>query len=191
MPVLEKVRAQVGVLPEKTTADNGYFSAEAVEASCLSETDLYVAVGKEKSCDHLEPGVEGSQSPEARMRAKLKTDEGWAVYKMRKAIVEPVFGQIKEVRHFRQFSLRGLEKVTAEWDLVALTHNLLKLYRCPLSVLFGCASRDPMAGNHSPPGCRRRGYRTPDRTSFGLGLGAIQRSSRPYRLQASCLVSRL
>jgi len=48
---------------------------------------------------------------------------------MRKAIVEPVFGQIKQVRGFRQFSLRGLEKVTAEWDLVSLTHNLLKLFR--------------------------------------------------------------
>lgn len=48
---------------------------------------------------------------------------------LRKSIVEPVFGQIKQARGFRQFSLGGLAKVTAEWDLVALTHNLLKLFR--------------------------------------------------------------
>ena len=47
----------------------------------------------------------------------------------KKAIVEPVFGQIKEARRSRRFSFRGLEKVTAEWDLICLTHNLLKLFR--------------------------------------------------------------
>ena len=68
-------------------------------------------------------------SVKKQMRDKLKTAAGKAIYKMRKAIVEPVFGQIKHVRGFRQFSFRGLAKVTAEWDLVALTHNLLKLFR--------------------------------------------------------------
>ncbi len=63
------------------------------------------------------------------MRRKLKTVEGRAVYRMRKAIVEPVFGQIKEGRGFRRFSFRGKEKVVAEWLLICLTHNLLKLFR--------------------------------------------------------------
>ncbi len=63
------------------------------------------------------------------MRKKLATDTGKATYKLRKSVVEPVFGQIKEVRGFRRFSFRGLAKVAAEWDLVALTHNLLKLFR--------------------------------------------------------------
>ena len=63
------------------------------------------------------------------MKQKLQTDAGRAIYKMRKAIVEPVFGQIKECRHFRRFSLRGLENVSAEWKLVCLTHNILKLFR--------------------------------------------------------------
>ena len=74
----------------------------------------------------------GERSPlsvKQQMRDKLKSAAGKAIYRMRKAIVEPVFGQIKEVRGFRQFSFRGLAKVTAEWDLVALTHNLLKLFR--------------------------------------------------------------
>ena len=63
------------------------------------------------------------------MRAKLQTEDGRSIYKMRKAIVEPVFGQIKQVRNIRQFSLRGIKQVTAEWDLITLTHNLLKLFR--------------------------------------------------------------
>ena len=63
------------------------------------------------------------------MRAKLATPEGKKVYGLRKITVEPVFGQIKGARGFRMFSLRGLANVTAEWDLVCLTHNLLKLFR--------------------------------------------------------------
>jgi hypothetical protein len=63
------------------------------------------------------------------MKRKLQTEQGRAIYKMRKAIVEPVFGQIKEWRRFRRFSLRGLEQAGAEWKLICLTHNLLKLFR--------------------------------------------------------------
>ena len=63
------------------------------------------------------------------MREKLQSAAGQAIYKMRKAIVEPVFGQIKERRGFRRFSFRGLEKVSAEWTLIALTHNRLKLFK--------------------------------------------------------------
>jgi hypothetical protein len=63
------------------------------------------------------------------MRRKLKTKAGKAVYATRKAIVEPVFGQIKQARGFRQFLLRGIEKVRGEWALLCLTHNILKCYR--------------------------------------------------------------
>ena len=63
------------------------------------------------------------------MRRKLKTKAGKAVYATRKAIVEPVFGQIKQARGFRQFLLRGIDKVRGEWSLVCLTRNLLKIYR--------------------------------------------------------------
>jgi hypothetical protein len=59
------------------------------------------------------------------MRRKLKTKVGKAVYAARKAIVEPVFGQIKHARGFRQFLLRGIGKVRGEWSLVCLTHNIL------------------------------------------------------------------
>ena len=63
------------------------------------------------------------------MKQKLDSDVGRAVYKMRKAIVDPVFGQTRECRGFRRFSFRGLENVRAEWQLVCLTHNILKLFR--------------------------------------------------------------
>jgi len=66
------------------------------------------------------------------MQAKVSTPEGQKLYTKRKTIVEPVFGQIKGARGFRRFSFRGLLKITGEWCLVCLTHNLLKLwrYRC-------------------------------------------------------------
>src|SRR5258708_8154565 len=75
-----------------------------------------------------EPWGEGESAVE-KMKRKLKTETGQALYKMRKAIVEPVFGQIKAARGIRAFLLRGLEKTQAEWKLICATHNLLKLFR--------------------------------------------------------------
>jgi hypothetical protein len=68
-------------------------------------------------------------TPKEKMAAKLRTEAGKALYARRKVIVEPVFGQIKGVRGFRRFLLRGLAKVRGEWRLVCLTHNLLKIWR--------------------------------------------------------------
>ena len=93
--------------------------------------DLYVAPERLKHGEKIEDEAPSSAQPTLieQMREKLKTVQGHAVYKMRKAIVEPVFGQIKEVRGFRRFSLRGEPKVGLEWQLICLTHNLLKLFR--------------------------------------------------------------
>ena len=100
--------------------------------SQVKDVDLYVATGRDKhgaavetSSDPPPPGA----SPKEAMREKLRTEAGRAVYKMRKAIVEPVFGQIKEQRGFRRFSLRGKENVSREWKLVCAVSNLLKLFR--------------------------------------------------------------
>ena len=85
---------------------------------------------------HHASEAEGSDSPataKERMAAKVRTPEGRALYARRKVIVEPVFGQSKEVRGFRRFLLRGLQKIRGEWCLVCLTHNVLKLWR------YGCA----------------------------------------------------
>ncbi len=72
-----------------------------------------------------------------KMQAKLKTPAGRAVYARRKAIVEPVIGQIKEARGFRRFLLRGLDDIGGEWRLVCLTHNLLKIWRYGRNILNG------------------------------------------------------
>ncbi|HZT69806.1 MAG TPA: transposase [Terriglobia bacterium] len=69
-------------------------------------------------------------SPAQVLRDKLWTPQGREVYNMRKAVVEPVFAQIKEQRGFRRFLLRGLKRVIGEWRLICAAHNLLKLYRC-------------------------------------------------------------
>jgi IS5 family transposase len=135
VPVLEEVKINMGRLPEKVTADAGYYSAAVVTNETLSTVDLYVTPdgGKKTEQEDLNseprPPTELEQNAQARMREKLKTEEGRAIYKQRKMIVEPVFGQVKEVRGFRRFSFRGLEKNKAEWNLICLTHNLLKLFR--------------------------------------------------------------
>lgn len=93
--------------------------------------DLFVAPDRQKQGEKV-PVATGPPPPGAgvaeQMRHKLRTPEGRAVYKMRKAVVEPVFGQIKEARGFRRFLLRGLAQVEAEWKLICATHNLLKLF---------------------------------------------------------------
>jgi hypothetical protein len=131
-PMLEQTRSNLGRLPEKASADSGYFSDDNVTDPDLNGLDLYIPPNRQK---HGQALAETNGPPPAdappieQMRHKLRTPAGKAVYKHRKHIVEPVFGQIKEVRGFRRFSLRGLSAVAHEWDLICLTHNLLKLFR--------------------------------------------------------------
>lgn len=131
-PMMAAVEAATGRKPEQATADSGYFSEAAVGDARVVGVDLYVAVDKVRHSDVVEE-VSGAPPEDAsirdQMRHKLKTSEGRQIYGKRKAVVEPVFGQIKEVRGFRRFSMRGVEAVKAEWSLVCLTHNLLKLFR--------------------------------------------------------------
>lgn len=114
------------------SADAGYFS----EANCTKlaerKVDAYIATGKLKhGATALPPlgRIANSATSKQRMTRKLKTVKGGKAYSLRKHIVEPVFGQIKEARNFRRFSLRGLASCRDEWNLVCLTHNLLKLFR--------------------------------------------------------------
>jgi len=132
-PMLTAVKDNLGQLPEKATADAGYFSAAAVTNEAISSVDLYVTPdsGKktEAETESVSTATAEDQAVIDEMRAKLKTEAGREVYKQRKLIVEPVFGQVKEARGFRRFSFRGLRKNQAEWALICLTHNLLKLFR--------------------------------------------------------------
>lgn len=131
VPMMQKVVENMGRLPTNTSADAGYFSEAAVTHPDLAETDLYVPPNRQKHGQPLaNPPADGDHSSVADdMRRKLATPAGKDIYKMRKAIVEPVFGQVKEARGFRRFSFRGLENVTDEWMLVCTTHNLLKIFR--------------------------------------------------------------
>jgi transposase len=137
-PMMDVVEQQSGQRPEEVLADTGYCSEknlEALESAGNPEQRIegYVATERQKHGEHREACPKGPLPKDAtrvdRMRRKLKTKAGKAVYARRKAIVEPVFGQIKQARGFRQFLLRGIEKVRGEWSLVCLTHNILKCYR--------------------------------------------------------------
>jgi transposase len=132
LPMIALIAANLEQKPEKVSADTGYFSEANVTDESVKDVDLYVATGRDKHGDAVEtssdPPPPGA-SPKEAMREKLRTEAGRTVYKMRKAIVEPVFGQIKEQRGFRRFSLRGKENVSCEWKLVCAVSNLLKLFR--------------------------------------------------------------
>lgn len=121
------------LVPIPNTADAGYFSEQAIQELEKMGIDPYIATGRQKHHEAAAPLVEGEPAPAAsameKMRHKLGTATGKLLYAARKHIVEPVFGQIKGVRGIRKFLLRGLEKVSAEWQLICLTHNLLKIWR--------------------------------------------------------------
>jgi len=115
------------------TLDHGSDSAAAVQALEDGGFDPYIAPGRQKHHEPEAEAIDALTTVKERRTANVRTPEGQALYARRKVIVEPVFGQIKEVRGFRRFLLRGLKKIRGEWCLVCLTHNLLKLWR------YGCA----------------------------------------------------
>jgi IS5 family transposase len=133
VPLLEQVKENLGQLPEKVSADAGYFSEEQVSDERIKDVDLYIAPDRQKHGQADDVKGELVQPADAtvidQMRHKINTPEGRAVYRWRKAIVEPVFGQIKDARGFRRFMFRGKVQVQAEWLFICVTHNLLKLYR--------------------------------------------------------------
>jgi transposase len=136
-PMVEAITQQAQQRPAAILADSGYCSEENLQYlesddAPKDKIDGYVATGKNKHGQHRQACPRGpipkGATRTARMKRKLQTKAGKAVYAARKAIVEPVFGQIKQARGFRQFLLRGFEKVAGEWALVCLTHNILRLH---------------------------------------------------------------
>ena len=135
-PMMAVVEAQSGQRPEAVIADSGYCSEKNLETLDAKEPErrieAFIATQRQKHGERRVaargPLPKGATRVE-RMKRKLLTKAGAAIYAARKSIVEPVFGQIKEARGFRRFSLRGFEKVKAEWALVCATHNILKMYR--------------------------------------------------------------
>jgi transposase len=133
VPLIEAIQEQSGQRPEEVLTDSGYCSEENLKYLAKRRMEGFVATEKQKHGEPSEPCKRGPLPKDAsrveRMKRKLKTKVGAAVYARRKCIVEPVFGQIKQGRGFRQFLLRGLEKVRGEWALICTTHNLLKFHK--------------------------------------------------------------
>jgi len=132
-PMVEKMRANTGgQLPSRLSADSGYFSEANVKMAEGHGIDPYIAPDNpRRGPPPLKPRgrIPKSATCTQRMARKLRTVKGRSTYSKRKHIAEAPFGQIKEARGLRRFSLRGLGQVSAEWDLICLGHNLLKLFR--------------------------------------------------------------
>ena len=135
-PMLEKIEAlpeELGKV-ENLLADTGYFSADNVKACDKAGVTPVIAMGRQPHhpplSERFAPAPEAPKEPtpvEA-MAHRLKTAAGRALYALRKQTPEPVFGIIKSVLGFRQFSLRGLDKVRGEWSLVTMAWNLKRMF---------------------------------------------------------------
>lgn len=125
LPMLEKVKENVAVMPTMVLADSGYASEETLRELENRNIAACVALAREgKGTRTFDPI---KYPAKARMAERLKTPEGEAHYRRRKVIPEPVFGWIKNVLGFRRASMRGLERVKGEWDLICLALNLKRL----------------------------------------------------------------
>jgi len=141
VPMVDAVEKNLGRKPEQASADSGYCSEANLEALESRHVDGYVATGRAKDATKDEIAIEAidacaaTNSPQPTkpptrveaMRAKIKAGGHSSPYRLRKQLPEPVFGQIKQARGFREFLMRGLEKVQAEWALICTAHNILKL----------------------------------------------------------------
>jgi transposase len=133
LPMITAITEQAGTAPTEVLADAGYCSDDNLAALAPTGIEAYISTRKQRHGERPGPCPRGRIPTHAtrvdRMTRKLQTKVGAAIYATRKAIVEPVIGQIKQARGFRQFLLRGVENVRCEWALVCTTHNVLKFYR--------------------------------------------------------------
>lgn len=128
VPVLQEVEKNLGRMPERVSADAGYYSKAALTHEAVRAVDLHVPPNQRQPVD-WEETLPPDATIQEQMWHKLRSKAGREVFSRRKVIVEPVFAQVKHIRSFRQFLLRGLQQVEAEWLLVCMTHNLMKLFR--------------------------------------------------------------
>jgi len=136
LPMLERIQANTGELPNALIADAGYCSTANLEACEEKGLNAYVSTSRQQHGQRPRPSrgrPPKDLDARGRMERKLRSKAGQAIYALRKTVVEPVFGQIKGARGLDRFRLRGLEKVNGEWSLMATTHNILKLFRASLT----------------------------------------------------------
>jgi transposase len=168
-PVLTQVLANTGQVPRVASLDAGYFSEANVEAFATLGCEPLIPPDRQTH-GRTGPAAPRGRRPAGlsvadRMRRTVRTQRGRRLYARRKAIVEPVFGQIKHGRGFRQFLLRGMQQVRGEWALICTTHNVLKLWtalRQRRRPACRSAGRRPGEGPRALSGSRkaeRRGQR--------------------------------
>jgi len=125
LPLVDAIKANTGRKPREISADVGYCSEANLEALKERRIRGYIATGRQK---HPDGGEEKRNGPQVEaMRKRLRRGGHRSRYRLRKQVVEPVFGQIKQARGFRQFLTRGIDKVRGEWTLLCTVHNILKL----------------------------------------------------------------
>ena len=131
-PAVERIKKSLGKTPKAVLADAGYWSEGNAELLRKKRIEAYIATKRMKHGEPTEPPPRGRPRKgltlRERMSRKLRTVKGRRLYAKRKWIVEPVFGQIKQARGFRQFLRRGERNVGQEWALVTTAHNILKLF---------------------------------------------------------------
>jgi transposase len=128
-PMVGEIKTNLGRHAEEVSADAGYCSEENLKRMNQRHVNAYIATGRQNHGDSSATGRRSSPrgSRVQAMRIKLKQGGFRSRYRLRKQTVEPVFGQIKQARGFRQFLMRGLQQVSGEWSLICTAHNLLKL----------------------------------------------------------------
>jgi len=135
LPMLDVVEQQCGTRPDQVVADSGFFSVANLEELERRGIDGYVPdsnLARELNTGQRAAGIGRNRirsRPLHCMRQKLRSPAGRAVYRRRKAVVEPVFGVLKQQRGMRQFRTRGLSKVGIEFTLAALAYNLTRIHR--------------------------------------------------------------
>lgn len=136
-PMLDQCAANTGTHPKQALVDAGYCSDDNLAAAAARRqehgTDTFMATGRLRHDEQVPPAPRGripaDATPKQRMARTLRTKPGRAAYRRRKAIVEPVFGQITTVQNGRRLLLRGIDGARGEWRLLAACHNLLKVFR--------------------------------------------------------------
>ena len=128
LPLIDQIKANTEVLPKQVSADAGYASDANLKGLEERDIDGFVAAGRQKHGTAAPAAGKAKEGSRLAAMAQKIAGQGYdSPYRLRKQTVEPVFGQIKQAHGFRQFLLRGLDKVKQEWVLVCTAHNLLKL----------------------------------------------------------------
>jgi hypothetical protein len=125
LPLLDATAVNTGAISDEVSADNGFCSEASLEGLITRSVRGYVATGRA-----ARPGSGTKGGPQVQaMRTRIKRGGHHSRYRLRKYVVEPVFGQIKQARGFRQFLLRGMKKISNECAMICTAHNLAKLTR--------------------------------------------------------------